>query len=32
MGWRTFWHEGVEGGSGVCVLGGGGGGGQEVLA
>ena len=24
MGWRTFWHEGVEGGSGVCVLGGGG--------
>ena len=29
MGWRTFWHEGVEGGSGcVCV----GGGGQEVLA
>ena len=25
-GWRRFWHEGVEGGSGVCVCVGGGGG------
>ena len=28
-GGRRFWHEGVEGGSGVCVLGGGEGGGRR---